>query len=188
MSNDRGRLIVISGPTASGKTTLWRRLVTYPTVDFSVSATTRSPRKNEVDGKDYHFLSQDAFDALVAKAAFLEYATVHGRSYGTLRSDVHKSIEAGQDILLEIDVQGQKQLKVSGIPMLSLFVIPPSLDVLRARLRQRGTESEEEMNRRLAIVEEEMKWAQEYDHVVVNDDLEEMIQGVIALLGLEVKA
>jgi guanylate kinase len=105
-----------------------------------------------------------------------------------LRSDVHKSIEAGQDILLEIDVQGQKQLKESGIPMLSLFVIPPSLDVLRARLRQRGTESEEEMNRRLAIVEEEMKWAQEYDHVVVNDDLEEMIQGVVALLGLKVKA
>ena len=187
MSSNRGRLIVISGPTASGKSTLWRRLVTYPTVDFSVSVTTRSPRKNEVDGKDYQFLSREAFDALVDEDAFLEYATVHGRSYGTLRADVLKSIDAGQDILLEIDVQGQAQLRNCGLPLLSLFIVPPSLEVLRDRLRRRGTESEEEMSRRLAIVEEEMKWADDYDHVVVNDDLEEMIQKVIALLGLEVK-
>ena len=188
MSSDRGRLVVISGPTASGKSTLWKRLVTHPGLDFSVSATTRPRREGEVVGKDYYFLGAEEFSQLVQDGAFLEYATVHGQSYGTLRAEVEKSLHAGRDILLEIDVRGAEQLADCGLPMISIFVQPPSLEVLRQRLFVRGTEDEKERERRLAIVVEEMKSAPFYDFVVVNDDLARMVQEVENILGLEVSA
>ncbi|RMH04692.1 MAG: guanylate kinase [Planctomycetota bacterium] len=188
MSSERGRLIVISGPTASGKSTLWRRLVALPGVRFSVSATTRSPRPGEVDGRDYHFLDDREFDRRLAAGEFLEHAEVHGRRYGTLRAEVERALAAGEDLVLEIDVQGAEQLRGCGLPMVSIFVAPPSEEVLRERLRGRGTESEEEMKRRLAIVRREMDRAGEYDHVVVNDDFERMLAEVLDLLGLEEKA
>lgn len=188
MSSNRGRLVVLSGPTASGKSTLWKRLVVHPGLDFSVSATTRPRREGEVDGNDYCFLGAEEFSQLVQDGAFLEYATVHGQSYGTLRVEVEKSLNAGRDILLEIDVQGAEQLSGCGLSMVSIFVQPPSLEVLRQRLVSRGTEDEEERERRLAIVAEELKSASFYDFVVVNDDLDRMVHEVESILGLEVSA
>jgi guanylate kinase len=185
MSSERGRLVVISGPTASGKSTLWRRLVALPGVTFSVSATTRAAREGEVDGRDYHFLGDEEFDRRLAAGEFLEHAEVHGRRYGTLRSEVARALDAGLDLLLEIDVQGAEQVRASGLPLVSLFVMPPSEEVLRERLRKRGTESEAQMERRLAIIHEEMKQSASYDHVVVNDDFERMYAEVLGLLGLQ---
>lgn len=183
MSSSRGRLIVISGPTASGKSTLWRRLVQREGVDFSVSATTRAAREGEVDGRDYRFVSEEQFQGWIAEGAFLEWAEVHGRHYGTLRSEVETAIDAGRDIVLEIDVQGARQLKDCDLPIVSLFVLPPSLEVLEQRLRGRATETEEQMQRRLAIVAKEMAYADDYQHQVVNDDFERMLAESETLLG-----
>lgn len=185
MSSKRGRLVIVSGPTASGKSTLWRRLVDHPRVRFSVSATTRAARSGEVDGRDYHFVDDARFDAMLAEGELLEWAEVHGKRYGTPRGLVVEAIDAGFDVVLEIDVQGAVQLRASDLPTISIFVSPPSRDVLEKRLRDRGTETEEQMQRRLTIVDQEMAAASEYDHVVVNDELERMISEVETLLGLE---
>lgn len=186
MSSERGRVIVISGPTASGKSTLWRHLVSFPQVTFSVSATTRQMRDDEVDGRDYRFVDAAEFSAMADRGEFLEWAEVHGHCYGTLRSDVVAAVDSGKDILLEIDVQGAAQLGDTDFPVVSIFVSPPSLDELRQRLVARGTESVEEMDMRMSIVEQEMCYADEYDYVVVNDELERMIAEVESILGLEV--
>ena len=186
MSSDRnGRLVVLSGPTACGKSTIWRRLVAHPQISFSVSATTRSPRGGEIDGRDYRFVSAGEFSHLIEQGAFLEWAEVHGNRYGTLRSDVKGKVDGGLDVLLEIDVQGARQLSDCGIPSLSIFITPPSLDELRKRLEERGTEGKEERERRLAIVEEELSQAESYDHVIVNDDLDRALSEIESILGLE---
>jgi guanylate kinase len=178
MSNKPARMIVLSGPTASGKSTLWRHLVRHPQVTFSVSATTRSIRDGEEDGRDYRFISEEEFLERKERGEFLEWAKVHGHFYGTLRSDIEEALAKGLNVLLEIDVQGAEQIQNSGLPFVSLFIKPPSLEILHDRLRNRGTESEEEMALRLKIVEEEMACAENYDHVVVNDDLEQTIAKV----------
>jgi len=183
MSSKRGRLIIVSGPTASGKSTLWRRLVQREGVDFSVSATTRAPREGEVDGRDYHFVSDEQFQSWIEEGAFLEWAEVHGKRYGTLRQHVLQSIDGGHDIVLEIDVQGARQLNECGLPLVSLFVLPPSREILEQRLRHRGTETEEQIQRRLSIVDQEMSYAHDYQHQVVNDDFERMEAEVEVLLG-----
>lgn len=185
MSSRRGQLVIVSGPTASGKSSLWRRLVSHPQVRFSVSATTRAPRKNEVDGRDYHFVDDARFDEMIAQDELLEWAEVHGCRYGTPREPVVKAIDAGFDVVLEIDVQGAISLRESGLPTISIFVAPPSREELEQRLRARGTETEEQMARRLTIVDQEMAAAHEYDHVVVNDDLDRMIDEVETLLNLQ---
>lgn len=184
MSNSSGRLIVISGPTASGKSSLWRRLVVHPRLDFSVSATTRLQRDGEVNGRDYQFLTPEEFDIFVVQGAFLEHAIVHGKRYGTFRSEVENSLSLGRDIVLEIDIQGAAHLTSCELPSVSIFVAPPSLEVLRNRLMHRGTEDVQEQNRRLAIVSEEMESSSLYDHVVVNDDLDRMVKEVKVILGL----
>lgn len=179
---------MVSGPTASGKSTLWKRLVQHPGVTFSVSATTRPPRAGEQDGREYHFISQEAFDRRVAAGKFLEWARVHERCYGTLREDVESALSAGKDLVLEIDVQGAEQLRNSGLKCISIFVEPPSLPELEERLRARGTESEPEIQRRLAVVRKEMEQAPFYDHRVINDDLERMVLEVEAILGYHKEA
>lgn len=184
----RGRLIVISGPTASGKSTLWQRLVRRPGVVFSVSATTRPPRAGEQDGREYHFISQAEFDRRVAAGEFLEWARVHGRCYGTLRAEVERALAAGRDLVLEIDVQGARQIREVGFSAISIFVEPPSLEALEARLRARGTEAEHEIQRRLAVVREELRQAPHYDHRVVNDELERMVAEVERILGYRQEA
>ena len=188
MSNNSARMIILSGPTASGKSTLWRHLVRHPEVSFSVSVTTRPIRDGEEDGRDYRFVDEEEFLARKDRGEFLEWAKVHGRYYGTLRADIEEALAKGLNVLLEIDVQGAEQLRDCGLPYVSLFVKPPSLDILRDRLRRRGTESEEEMALRLKIVEEEISRAGSYDHVVVNDDLEQTIAEVESILDLEVSA
>lgn len=188
MSSERGRLIVVSGPTASGKSTLWRRLIKRDGVDFSVSATTRDPRRGEVDGQDYHFVSDQKFQEWVKQGAFLEWAEVHGKCYGTLREHVLRSIDSGNDIVLEIDVQGTRQLVDCDLPLVTLFVTPPSREVLEQRLRDRGTETEEQIQRRLSIVEQEMSFASDYQYQVVNDDFDRMEAEVELILGYRKEA
>lgn len=179
----RGRLIVVSGPTASGKSTLWRRLVQRPGVAFSVSATTRPPRAGETDGQDYFFITPEEFERRAGAGEFLEWARVHGRFYGTPRAGVEAALATGRDVVLEIDVQGAAQIRRSGLPAVSIFVMPPSYEVLEQRLRARGTEDESEIQRRLTVVRSEMAEAPHYDHQVVNDDLNRMVAEVEAILG-----
>ena len=178
-----GRLIVVSGPTASGKSTLWRRLVQRPGVAFSVSATTRPPRAGETDGQDYFFITPEEFERRAGAGEFLEWARVHGRFYGTPRAGVEAALATGRDVVLEIDVQGAAQIRRSGLPAVSIFVMPPSYEVLEQRLRARGTEDESEIQRRLTVVRSEMAEAPHYDHQVVNDDLNRMVAEVEAILG-----
>lgn len=179
-----GRLVVISGPSGAGKSSLWRRLVRHPNVAFSVSATTRPPRPGELDGREYHFLAAAEFARRVAGGEFLEWAQVHGHCYGTLRAEVEHALRAGKNLVLEIDVQGASQVRASGLPQVSIFVQAPSLAVLERRLRDRKSESEEQVRRRLDIAAAEMAQAREYDLVVINDDFDAMAGQVERYLGL----
>jgi len=177
-----GSLLVLSGPSGAGKTTLYRLLLgRHPEIRFSVSCTTRAPRAAECDGVDYHFLSGPEFQARVAAGAFLEHAEVHGNCYGTLRAEVEGPIREGVDVLLDIDVQGARQIRqVShGTPLaralLSVFCAPPSFAVLQQRLEARGTDSPAVIAARLQRARAELSAWREYDAVVVNDRLEEAV-------------
>lgn len=168
---NRGILFVISGPSGVGKGTIREKaLERLDRIKFSVSCTTRVPRGTEENGVNYHFISKEEFQARLDNSEFLEYAAVHGDMYGTLRSGVERELEAGNDVLLEIDVQGAFQIREK-MPCVLIFVLPPSREELIERLRHRGTESEEKINVRLKNAEEEMRHAGKYDHIIVNDDL-----------------
>lgn len=177
---------VISGPTAVGKGTAVRLLrERFPQVWVSVSATTRAPRPGEIDGVHYLFVSDAEFDRLVACDQMLEWALVHGSDrYGTPAGPVEQALEQGRQVILEIDLHGARQVR-QRLPQARLvFIAPPSWEALVGRLRGRGTETEEQMQRRLATAEAEMAAAAEFDHVVVNDDLGEAVQELVELLGL----
>lgn len=180
-----GRLVVISGPSGSGKTSICKALVEDPRVELSVSATTRPRRPGEVDGRDYHFVTPEQFEAKVRAGEFLEHADYNGHRYGTLREEVERRLRRGVFVILEIEVQGTKQLRAQGVPGTYVFVMPPSLDELERRLRARGTDSEDEIARRLRIARAEMDLAHHYDHVVVNRDLDEAVAEVRRLLDLD---
>ena len=177
-------MVVISGPSGSGKTTVVKALKREPQVEFSVSATTRKIRPGERDGVDYQFLERAEFDAKVAQGEFLEWAEYNGRCYGTLRAPMRKAIQAGRLFLLEIEVKGTQQLRDAGEAGLYLFLAPPSIGELRRRLEARGTDSAHEIDRRVAIAEEEMRHQHLYDHVIVNHDIEATIASVRRLIGL----
>ena len=181
----KGRLVVISGPTASGKSTLWNWLVRRPEVEFSVSATTRKPRVGEVDGRDYHFVEEEQFLRWIEEGAFLEWAKVHGNYYGTLRAEVEACLARGHDVVLEIDVQGVQQLQECGLPLITIFLLPPSMEVLEQRLRARGTETEEQMKQRLEVAEQEIASAKNYMHQLINDDFQQMEAEVEKILGYQ---
>ena len=167
---NRGRLFVLSGPSGAGKGTLRKKIFeSLRDIEFSVSCTTRSPRKGEVDTVDYKFLRQDEFDRLSREGAFLESAEVHGEWYGTLIRDAEKVLDSGRDILLEIDVQGALQIKKKIPESILLFVSPPSMEVLERRLRERGTENEDRLRLRLRNACREIAQSDLYDHVVIND-------------------
>ena len=172
------QLVVLAGPTAVGKGTLVRSLVERrPEVWVSISATTRSPRPGEVDGVHYHFVSDDDFDQMVSENALLEWATVHGRHrYGTPRSPVESHVNAGVPSLLEIDLQGARQVKQSMPEALFVFVAPPSWEELVRRLEGRGTEDEAERLKRLDTAKRELEAASEFDVVIVNDDLDAAVE------------
>lgn len=183
-SSRKGNLFVLSGPSGAGKGTLVKRLLQrVPDAWVSVSATTRQPRPGEVDGKDYYFLDQAHFDELVAQGGFLEWACVHGNSYGTLRSRVMEHIEAGNQVILEIDVQGAFLVRKAMPEAHLVFIEPPSLEELERRLRGRGTETEEVICKRMKTAEVELAQKMEYDVQVVNDELERATEELVSYIG-----
>jgi len=183
MSN-QNRLTVIAGPTAVGKGTVIRHILsTHPEIRLSVSATTRAPRPGEVDGVSYHFLTMDEFDTKIASGQMLEYAVVHGSNkYGTLREPVETALAAGEKLILEIDIQGARQVKRAMPEANLIFIAPPSWQELVSRLTGRGTESEEEQERRLATAKDELAAQSEFDHVVINDEVAECALQVVNLI------
>lgn len=185
MARRRGKLLVISGPSGSGKTSIVRALREDPRVEFSVSATTRPPRPGEVDGRDYRFLDEQEFLARVQRGEFLEWARYNDHLYGTLREPMERALDEGRVFVLEIEVQGTRQLRERGVEGIYVFIEPPSLEELRERLRRRGSNSEEEIERRLAIAREELRARDLYDHHVINDDLERAVAEVRRIAGLD---
>lgn len=181
-----GDVTVISGPTAVGKGSVVAALrARHPEVWVSVSATTRPPRPGEADGVHYHFVDDATFDDLVAHDGMLEWALVHGAArYGTPAAPVHEAVAAGKRVILEIDLQGAREVRSRLPGVRSVFIAPPHWETLRERLLQRGTESEEEMERRLATAKGELAAASEFDHIVVNDDLGRAVDDLVELLGL----
>lgn len=179
-----GRVLVVSGPSGCGKSTLCRRLLEDPRVEFSVSATTRTPRAGEVDGRDYHFLTPAEFRTRIAEGAFIEHAEVYGNLYGTLRRPMDDAVAGGRVYLIEIDVQGALQLKELEVAGIYVFIAPPSLEVLRARLTGRGTDAPDVVERRLQKATDELREQHRYDHVIVNEDLEAALAELRRVAGL----
>jgi guanylate kinase len=183
----RGLMLVLSSPSGAGKTTITRALLAQdPHITMSVSATTRPPRPGEVDGKDYTFVSQEAFERMVAEGAFLEHAKVFDNYYGTPRAAVEKALSAGRDVLFDIDWQGTQQLVENArADLVSVFVLPPSVAELRRRLENRAQDSAEVVAKRMAKAGDEMSHWPEYDYVVVNTEVERSVAAVTAILTAE---
>jgi guanylate kinase len=175
----RGRVFVIAAPSGTGKTTICRALVdSDPRLRFSVSHTTRAPRPGERDGVHYHFVAAQRFHELVAQGAFLEYAEYGGNLYGTSLRALEEPLAEGCDVILEIEVQGARQIRESGREACFVFLLPPSLDALRERLATRGADGPEAIERRLAIARRELAAAELFDYAVVNDRLERALADV----------
>jgi len=186
MTTRRGNLFVISAPSGSGKTTLVRRLLdALDDVRFSISFTTRPVRGSERDGIDYHFVDESVFRAKIEDGEFLEWAEVHGNYYGTSKIETEKVRAAGEDILLDVDVQGGHSIKQLMPDAVLILVEPPSMEELERRLRGRGSDSEETVRRRLAKAREELARAGEYDHVVTNRVLEAAVDEIQTILARE---
>jgi guanylate kinase len=169
----RGVLLVISSPSGGGKGTLIRRLLdAVPGVSYSVSWTTRAARPKEVDGVNYHFVTVEEFERMRERGGFLEWAVVHGHLYGTARSVVEQELNEGHDIVLEIDVQGAEAVRAAFESVVSVFILPPSFEVLRARLSARMTERQEELELRLSNARGEVEQYRHFDYVVLNDEVE----------------
>lgn len=179
----RGRLFVIAAPSGAGKTSLVRALMQRePGLRFSISYTTRRQRPNEVHGRDYFFVGREEFDRMAEAGQFLEHATVFGNSYGTARAQVEQSLGSGQDLILEIDWQGARQIRSALPECCSIFILPPSRAELERRLRGRGTDTEEVIVRRLGEAAEDMGHWREFDYVVVNDSFDRALDELSAIV------
>lgn len=180
----RGHLIVVSAPSGAGKTTIVKAiLANYPSMLFSVSATTRPKRETETDGNDYFFLARDEFERRIKSGELVEWEEIYGNLYGTLKSEVEKALASGKSMLFDIDVKGGLSIKRKyPNDSLLIFIRPPSVEVLEARLRNRKTEDDETFKRRMARVTMEMGMASQFDHQVINDNLQVAIEEVDKLV------
>jgi len=184
--SDRGLLFIISAASGTGKTTLAERLVQIlPNLRMSRSYTSRPARAGERSGVDYNFVSRELFDQMIARHEFLEWANVFGNLYGTTAADTEGLLASGQDLVLVIDVQGAKQVKASGVDQTSIFVLPPSFEILERRLRGRSADSEADMQRRLAAARAEAGCYVDYDYVVINDRLEPTVVRLQEIIAAE---
>lgn len=182
-SNRIGRLFIISAPSGTGKSTVINKLIEMQQdLYFSVSATTRTARPSEHDGVAYHFLTREQFDELIKNNEFLEYADYIGDFYGTLKKPVLDQIRDGKDIILDIDVEGCKQVKQTKPEAVSIFLVPPSMEELENRLRNRGTDSEEKMRKRMQRAKTELTEKTTYDYVIVNDVVERAAHDILELM------
>lgn len=178
-----GTLYIVAAPSGAGKTTLVKRLVeTTPGVAVSISHTTRPPRPGERDGEHYHFISLVAFEAMIAENAFLEHAQVFGNHYGTNRAAVQAQLASDQDVILEIDWQGARQIRELMPDSLSIFILPPSREALRQRLAGRGQDSAEVIERRMAAALDDLSHYAEFDYLVINDDFATALNALRAIL------
>lgn len=169
----RGLLVVVSAPSGAGKTSLLHAAIEAdPQLGFSVSYTTRQPRPGEQDGKHYHFINKPQFEERIAADDFLEYATVFDNLYGTSRSATREALAAGRDLILEIDWQGARNIRASEMDCISIFIVPPSLEELQRRLENRGKDSPEVIERRMAEARAELSHWEEYDYLIINDDFD----------------
>lgn len=183
---NKGVLYVVSGPSGVGKGTICKKLIERnPQIAVSVSATTRKPRSEDKEGVTYFFKSKDEFEKMIGEGRFLEWAVYNGNYYGTPRAAVEKSLEEGKDIILEIDVQGALKVKESFCGCVLIFIAPPDESALFERLKGRGTESDEEIARRLAAAEAELRLSSEYDHIVINDRVDDAVLEIENLMKKE---
>lgn len=186
-------VMVISAPSGAGKSTICHRVIDHTRssnlfereLEFSVSTTTRDPRRSEVDGTDYNFVDDETFESMRETGEFLEYAEVHGEMYGTSRQAVVDAIESKKDVLLEIDVQGGEQVRQKLPDAVLVFIAPPSLEELERRLKNRDTESPEEIRERLDVARQELEAADQYDYVVINDEIDSAVKKVRSIRTAE---
>jgi len=183
----RGLMLVLSSPSGAGKTTLSRMLLDrYSTIELSISVTTRKPRPGEVEGRDYHFIDTRAFEAMVKRGDLLEWAEVFGSCYGTPRAPVERALSMGRDVLFDIDWQGTQQLREKGRnDLVSVFVLPPSIADLEARLRTRAQDADDVIHARMSKAANEMSHWAEYDYVIINRDVWRAFEDVCAILAAE---
>ena len=179
-------MIVVSAPSGSGKTTLCRNIVSSrPNTRYSISATTRPARKGEKNGRDYLFLSRDEFEEKKQRGEFLEWANVFGEYYGTLRQLVENTRNEGKDIVLNIDIQGASQLKKRCPEAVLIFILPPSIEILEQRLRNRKSDTEDEILKRLQLARTEISKIDNYDYAIVNKDIKDSVDKLLAIITAE---
>lgn len=182
----RGTLFVVSSPSGGGKGTIIREVLdVVPNLGYSVSFTTRTPRPGEVDGREYFFVSREIFDEMVAAGEFLEWACVHGNYYGTAKRQVVEETAAGVDIVLEVDVQGAASVRQLLLDSVSIFILPPSYEVLKERLIARGTDTPEELEVRLRNAPEELRQYSAFDYVIINDEVDRAAAQLASIIDAE---
>ena len=182
----KGLLIVISGPSGAGKGTVYNEvLIRRPEIQRSISVTTRAPREGEVDGVHYYFKTVEQYQEMIAKGEFLETAEVYKNYYGTPKAPVYEKLALGQDVMFEIDTLGAKQIKKIYPECISIFIIPPSFEILEKRLRDRGTDSEQSIRRRLSSAKTELGKYKQFDYIVFNNNLEDAIRHVLSIIEAE---